>query len=911
MLAKLVFITVFTVTLVICDDSFNLIDDDFDEPALPEEKNTIFFEKAATAALLTSPKENPFEMLEGITVPAAHNSNGGTIVINAHNKPVNMDVLINLGNRQLYIPGLVRVFRAIHANLLVTHGPFLATDLAECAPGIQNEVTSICEKETKDILPKKICLKVTDIFASKTFKGQNIFDSKVLPSFVGSVAEQAIPTQYTPNLPIADTYLKIKEWADLKPIDLENKKINQHDLTTLDSLCSNAFEFASKNGNMCKAILAVYGKFFVDYNKYLGQNLARLDEQKPKWSKQFASMLAKGADGWLTDHMVKILDAPEDVYTAFVSTILLSIHTNNFDTSQGEEINYPCGHPSAPNPCQAYHPCGHPQAPNPCLPAPCGHPLAQSPCSPCQVHLLGCHSHLNKAALMAHYKALMKKRLEKPPTNKPTDSPTVHPSSIILPPTFPPTTPRPTSKPTTVPTATPTPKPTTASPTKPPTKHPLCAQFAQGCPCGHPSAPNPCTPCQYHPIGCPCGHPQAPVAPAHPCTPCNKHLLGCNTTQTAAITNCPCARLTLTAQQTCPCAAQVVAQNCPPVGSTTHHQLLSGAHAAAKAAAAAVLKKGGSKAEANKAAATAHANHIAAHSTAAATAHKLGQAILKAGGTQKQADQAVAAHYAAHLAQHVTKMTAKHGVGSAEHKAAIAAQAHHHVTTKTPVHITQVNHFDTGVDEVTPCLISPPLCHHGKCVDKQAHHYVCICEHGWAGNNCEIPLTAVTYGQITQLAFNLPFFTFNVPFSAVSNKRLDASIFESQIKRDLSVALGVEPTRFIIKGMSPSADGKYTVVTINVTPPTTPGELTTQTVQRKMKEWMLPTLAPELAKGIATRHLFVPGTGTPPRFKAKHLGKALEHKPKSLHRKFKNVSSRAVGSIMGVLCLQIFIMLSW
>lgn len=125
------------------------------------------------------------------------------------------------------------------------------------------------------------------------------------------------------------------------------------------------------------------------------------------------------------------------------------------------------------------------------------------------------------------------------------------------------------------------------------------------------------------------------------------------------------------------------------------------------------------------------------------------------------------------------------------------------------------------------------------------------------------------------------------------------------------MALGVEPTRFIIKGMSPSADGKYTVVTINVTPPTTPGELTTQTVQRKMKEWMLPTLAPELAKGIATRHLFVPGTGTPPRFKAKHLGKALEHKPKSLHKKFKNGSSRAVGSIMGVLCLQILIMLSW
>lgn len=883
---------------------------------------TVFFQDS-DAALFSTPVVNPFALLEGITVPAPPDSRDGTIVVVVKNQPVDNSVLLNLGNRQLYIPGIVRVLRNIHAALLVTHGPFLSTDVAEDSSAMQSEYQTVCEAETKDILPASFCVKIISIFRDQ-FKGTDVFSSKTMPSFVAAVAEQAIPTQYTPLLPIADTYLKIKDWVDLKPIDLQVEAKPQ-DLETLDSLCSNSFEFSFKNGNMCKTILAIYSKYFVGYDKALGSNLAELNLKKPKWSTHFASLLAKGADGWLTEHMTQSLEAPEDVYTAFTSSLLLSIHVNGFDTSPENAPEYPCGHPEAPSPCQDYSPCGAAEAPNPCIPAPCGHFLAPSPCSPCEEHIVCQHLshvnrqallHVNRQALLQHYKSVLKAQLAKktppkPVTKKPTATPTEHPTEAVIPPTEKPTTPRPTSKPTPVPTNTPTTKPTltpTALPTLPPTHlnatAALCASFKQGCPCGHPLAPPVCVPCNLHPLGCPCGHPIVPS----PCQPCEQHILGCGAAHLP--TTCPCASLVLTSTQSCPCATNTVAANMPPAGSVAYVSLLKGAHIAAKSACAAVLKAGGTVAASNAAAVAAHASHIAAHATAAVAAHAAGAAVLKAGGTIAQANAATHAHFTAHLTQHAASMAQLHGVGSPEHKAAVEALANQKVGF-FPNQISQINHFDTWVDTATPCLISPPLCHNGKCVDKRAKHYVCVCDHGWAGNNCEIPLTAQVYGQITQLAFNLPFFSFNVPFAAVSNDHLDSAIFEAQIKRDLSVALNTEASRFIVKGLSPSGDNKYTVVTINIAPPTRAGDITTADINDKMKEWMFPSLAPELSSGIATRHLFVPGSANAqPRFQSKHaLPRAPELSPmptKLAADIQKNGTTGAIVSMV-VLCLPILL----
>jgi hypothetical protein len=373
--------------------------------------------------------------------------------------------------------------------------------------------------------------------------------------------------------------------------------------------------------------------------------------------------------------------------------------------------------------------------------------------------------------------------------------------------------------------------------------------------------------------------------------------------------------LKLTATQSCPCAAHVVDQCTPPVGSKAHARLIAGAHAAAKAAAAAVIAKGGSIHEANAAAAAAHASHIAAHAAGAVAEHKAYSAVIAAGGTEAQAQHAAAVAHADHMVKHAKAIAKIHGVGSVEHTNALkAAEAASRAIAKTASigHTSQINHFDTGVDEVTPCLISPPLCHNGKCVDKQAHHYVCICDHGWAGNNCEVPLTAAAYGSITQLAFKLPFFSFNVPFEAVSNKHLDSAIFEAQVKQDLAKAFGTTTDRFEVKGLSPSADDKYTVLTMTVTPATRHGDITVSQIQTKMKAWVFPTLHPQLARGIATRHLFVPGSAAAVmRFKSK-LPKAPEVSPKQLNKKGTTESSapRSIASFLAI-CLPILMLAFW
>mmetsp|Transcript_18298 Transcript_18298/g.35842 ORF Transcript_18298/g.35842 Transcript_18298/m.35842 type:complete len:961 (-) Transcript_18298:201-3083(-) len=872
-------------------------------------------EQAQTHAELNAAPVNPFvHLLEQDTIPVAKPAKGGHSVTvhattpHAH-EPDPLAVLQLLGNRQLYVPGLVRVMRNIHAALLVAHGPFLANDMAEASPAMKSEFGKLCKAETKDVFPSSFCTHMVDLFEGHAFKGLNIFSPKTMPVFVAALAE-SVPTQYTPNVPLADAYLKVKEFVDDKPLDLHAKKITKPQIAELDSRCSNEFEFAIKNGDVCHKILAIYNKYFSSYDEHLTAAVAHLKKEKPKWAGQMGSLLANGADHWLVEHMQEAVKGQEDVDVAFTSAILLAIHVNDMDTSPPVPFKLPCEHPSATEgACVVkaehfqYHPCGAPLAPvapHPCIPAPCGHALAPAPCTPCKDHLLGCHEEYGTAfydyddkgayklyhmthhygTSHAHLHSYVKNGIHydkhgrpikpKPtpkPTMKPTEKPTEKPTAAI---TARPTTKRPTTKPTTNPTNYPTEKPT-AKPTHKPTTHhesvlekakKMCKKFKQGCPCGHPLAPalpTHCTPCHLHPLGCPCGHPAAPK----PCQPCEQHVLGCGVQATAQVP-CSCANMVFTHGEICPCSPAMVKQCMPPVGSHAHTSLMTHAHEAAKKAAAAVLKTGGTQTQANAAAAAAHAQHIANHAAAAAAKH-----------IAKHAPHAV--HPAAGK-----PATAKH----------IAAHVAHPAVSKTK-HISGINKFDTRVDTVTPCLVSPPLCVHGKCVDKQAHHYVCICDHGWAGDNCHIPLSKAEYGKISQLAFDLPFFAFDVPFSAVHNEQMDSTVFESQIKMDLAKALKTTTDRFHIKGLAPSHDKKYTVVTLSVTPPTKKKDISEHKIGEMMHEMMFPKLAPALAQGIATRHLFTPGTGI--HYKSKRHEESIKQLKDHLSQKKLSVSKASKG----------------
>lgn len=912
------------------DDAFASRYEDDMEFLEMEEPNTeaypesqLLDELAQTHAEINAAPVNPFQLLQQhqATIPvkaAPGTKGGGSVTVHVDDKKPNpMAALMLLGNRQLYIPGLVRVMRSIHAGLLVTHGPFLKNDIAESSPAMRNEFQSVCEAETKDVLPAHFCQKMTKLYEAPSFKGLDIFSPVTMPVYIAAVAE-SIPTQYSPNVPLADAYLKVKEFVDDKPIPLTTKTASASEISEMDSRCSNEFEFAIKNGDLCHTVLAVYDRFFGDYDKRLSAEVAKLDAKKPKWAAQMSSMLAQGADHWLIEHMQEAMKGQELPDVAFTSAILLAIHVNKMDTSPPIPVHLPCNHPSAvQGSCTTgYHPCGAALAPAPCLPAPCGHPLAPAPCTPCHDHLLGCHKRYGTAyydyddknaynlyAMTHNYKkeahAFTKngvhydvhgRPIKPKPTAKPTNKPTRKPSpKPTLAQTPKPTTPRPSSKPTTNPTRYPTNKPTSKPTSKPTTHHEsakaMCASFKQGCPCGHPLAPalpTTCTPCELHPLGCPCGH---PAAAAH-CMPCHQHVLGCGAPATTQVP-CACAHVKLAQGAICPCSTQVVSQCMPPVGSTAHTHLMAAAHAEAKKAAAAVMAKGGTQTEANAAAAAAHAHHIATHAAAAAMAHAAAHAAVHVAAHKATTE----AHIAAHLAAHPHGSVAKH--------------------------ISGINHFDTAVDSVTPCLVSPPLCRHGKCVDKAAKHYVCICDHGWAGDNCHIPLSEAKFGKVTQLAFALPFFSFNVPFSTISNDKMDTTVFESQIKLDLAKALKTSTDRFHVKGLSPSHDNKYTVVTMTVTPPVKKGDLTEDQISEKMRAMMFPKLAPALAEGIATRHLFTPGSGLP-HFKSKRHAEGVKQLQQHLASKGKGVklpatknAAPAIGGLLLAVALPLVLSLSF